>query len=322
LDAQAKLSKAEVALENVTGEYQLLQETKDRLLKDREVLNRTKQSQSILLANLESIRTSLERSETEGKLRLEGRLDETMRECGALRRRLQEEQDRFRELSTHIERQLETAKKRQEEEATLAARAREELNSIREELAKEKKEVESLTKRIKEIRAPPPAQKTPTESELLAKRLKEMETQLNRSQSELKSTQEQLASSKQHVKQYCEVSEGIERQLKEVTMKFDQYKEITEKKLLESRNNEEQLKQRVADLNSQLSKLCTGTSHSTAELNDQLTKTRDELTSALSDLEQSRKDLNEARSHLASLSGSLQAAEQKYAQEVSFSTNM
>lgn len=316
LDAQAKLSKAEVALENLKGEYQLLQETKDRLLKDREVLNRTKQSQSILFSNLESIRTSLERSETEGKLRLEGRLDETMRECGALRRRLQEEQDRFRELASHIERQLETAKKRQEEEASLAARTREELNSVREELAKEKKDVESLTKRIKEITAPPPVQKTPTEAERLAKRLKEMETQLNRSQSELKSTQEQLASSKQHVKQYSEVSEGTEKQLKEVTMKFDQYKEITEKKLLESRNNEEQLKQRVADLNSQLSKLCTGTSHSTAELNGQLTKTRNELTTALSDLEQTRKDLNETQSHLASLSGSLQAAEQKYAHEV------
>ena len=320
LDAQAKQSKAEVALENLKGEYQLLQETKDRLLKEREVLDRTKQSQSILLANLESIRTSLERSETEGKLRLEGRLNETMRECGALRRRLQEEQDRFRELSSHMERQLEVAKKRQEEEAGLAARIREELNSVREELTKEKKEVESLTKRIKEITAPPPAQKTPTEAELLAKRLKEVETQLNRSQSELKSTQEQLASSKQHVKQYCEVSEGTEKQLKEVTIKFDQYREVTEKKLLESRNIEEQLKQRVADLNSQLSKLCTGTSHSTAELNDQLTKTRNELTSALSDLEQTRNDLIEAKSHLAALSGSLQAAEEKYAHEVSLSS--
>lgn len=319
LDAQAKLSKAEVALENLKGEYQLVQETKDRLLKDREVLNRTTQSQGILLANLESIRTCFERSETEGKLRLEGRLDEMMRECGALRRRLQEEQDRFRELSSHMERQLEVAKKRQEEEASLAARTREELNSVREELTKEKKEVESLTKRIKEITAPPPAQKTPTEAELLAKRLKEVETQLNRSQSELKSTQEQLASSKQHIKQYCEVSEGTEKQLKEVTMKFDQYREVTEKKLLESRNIEEQLKQRVADLNSQLSKLCTGTSHSTAELNDQLTKTRNELTLALSDLEQTRNDVIEAKSHLTALSGSLQAAEEKYAHEVSLS---
>jgi len=323
LDAQTKLSKAEVTMENLRKQCQLLQETEARLLKEREVLDREKQSQAILLANLESIRTSLERSEMEGKLRLEGRLDETMRECGALRRRLQEEQDRFRELSSHIERQLETAKKRQEEEARLGAQAREELNSVREELVKEKKEVESLSKRIKEMTAPPPpAQKTQTEAEIMAKKLKEIETQLNQSQSELKSTQQHLASSKQHAKQYSEISEATEKQLKEVTTKFDQYKEVTEKKMTELRNSEEQLKKRVADLNSQLSKLSAGTSHSTAELNDQLAKIRNELTSALSDLEQTRKDLVQARSDLASLSGSVQAAEEKYAHEVSFHSNM
>lgn len=321
LDAQTKLSKAEVTLENLKRQCQILKETEARLLKDREVLNREKQSQSILLANLESIRTSLERSETEGKLRLEGRLDEAMRECAALRRRLQEEQDRFRELSSHIERQLETAKKRGEEETRLGARTREELDLVREELVKEKKEVESLTKKIRELAAPP-TQKTPTEVEIMTKKLKEIETQLNRSQNELKSTQQQLASSKQHAKQYSEISEATEKQLKAVTAKFDQYKEITEKKLTELRNSEEQLKKRVADLNSQLSKLTVGTSHSTAELNDQLAKSKNELTSALSDLEETRKDLIKAQSDLASLSGNAQAAEEKYAHEVSFHSNV
>lgn len=313
LNAQTKRSKAEVTLENLRRQCQLLQETEARLLKEREVLNREKQSQAILLANLESIRTSLERSETEGKLRVEGRLDETMRECGALRRRLQEEQDHFRELSSHIERQLETAKKREEEERRLGSRAREELNLVREELIKEKKEVESMTKRLKEVTAPPP-----TEVEIMAKKLKEIETQFNQSQSELKSTQQQLASSKQHAKQYSEISESTEKQLKAVTTKFDQYKEITEKKLTELRNSEEQLKKRVADLNSQLSKLSAGTSHSTAELNDQLAKSQSELASTLSDLEQIREDLVKAKSDLVSLSGSVLAAEEKYAHEVSF----
>jgi nucleoprotein TPR len=291
-------------------------------LKEREVLNREKQSQGRLLANLESIRTSLERSETEGKLRLETRLDETMRECGALRRRLQEEQDRFRELSSHIERQLEAAKQRLEEEAGLGARTRDELNSVREELVKEKKMVESLNKTMKEITTPPPSQKTPTEAEVMAKKLKEVETQLSRTQSELKLTQQQLASSKQHAKQYSEVSEGAEKQLKEVTAKFDQYKEITEKKLLDYRNGEEQLQKQVADLNSQLSKLSTGTSHSTAELNDNLAKIQKELTATLSDLELTRKDLGQARSDLASLSENVQAAEEKYAHEVSVHPDM
>jgi nucleoprotein TPR len=255
-------------------------------------------------------------------MRLETRLDESLRECGALRRRLQEEQDRFRELSSYRDRQVEAAEKRLEEEIRFGTRTRDELNLAREELVKEKKLVESMNKTIKEKTAPPPSQKTPTEAEVMAKKLKETETQLNQTQSELKLTQQQLASSKQHAKQYSEVSEGTEKQLKEVTAKFDQYKEVTEKKLADYKNGEEQLKKQVADLNSQLLKLSTGTSHSTAELNDNLAKVQKELTSTLSDLEQARKDLVQARSDLVSLSGNVQAAEEKYAHEVSVHCDM
>ncbi|KAJ9578535.1 hypothetical protein L9F63_005264 [Diploptera punctata] len=80
LDAQAKLSKAEVTLENLRKQCQILQETEARLLKEREVLNREKQSQAILLSNLDSIRNSLERSEVEGKLKVEARLDEAWKQ--------------------------------------------------------------------------------------------------------------------------------------------------------------------------------------------------------------------------------------------------
>ncbi|PSN32802.1 Nucleoprotein TPR [Blattella germanica] len=316
LDAQAKLSKAEVTLENLRRQCQILQETEARLLKEREVVNREKQSQSILLSNLESIRNSLERSEVEGKLKLEARLDETMRECGALRRRLQEEQDRFRELTTHLERKVAAAKKRQEEETSIATRTRNELNVVREELLKEKKEVENLTKRIREISAPPPIQKTPTETEILGKKIKDLELELNKSQSELKTTQQQLASAKQHAKQYSEIAEGTEKQFKEISLKFDKYKEFSEKKLSDLKISEEQFKKRVADLNVQISKLSAGTNQSTAELNEQLSKTRNELASALTELEQTKQGLERAQADLSSLAQNIQLAEEKYAHEV------
>ena len=317
LDAQAKLSKAEVTLENLKKRCEFLQEKEARLLKEREVLNREKQSQAILLSNLESIRNSLERSEVEGKLKVEARLDEALRECGALRRRLQEEQDRFRELTIHMERKVETAKKRQEEQTNIAIRTRDELNSVREELLKEKKEVENLTRRIKEISSPPPIQKTPTETEIMAKKIKDLETQLNKSQAELKSTQQQLTSAKQHVKQYSEIAEGTEKQFKEMSVKFDQYRDISEKKLSELRTNDEQLRKKIAELNAQTSRLSAGTTHSNAELNEQVTKTQNELANALTELEQTKQDLEQARADVAALSQDVQAAEEKYAHEVS-----
>jgi nucleoprotein TPR len=51
---------------------------------------RERQSQNLLLSNLEMIKTSFERSESEAKMRMETRLDHMTQECSGLRRRLKE----------------------------------------------------------------------------------------------------------------------------------------------------------------------------------------------------------------------------------------
>lgn len=94
LAAQTRLSRAEVQLENLRQERQLLRDSEGRLLKEREVYQRERQTQALLRADVESIKASLERVQAEGQLRAEQRLDDATRECAALRRRLQEEQDR------------------------------------------------------------------------------------------------------------------------------------------------------------------------------------------------------------------------------------
>uniref|UniRef100_T1GWC5 Uncharacterized protein n=1 Tax=Megaselia scalaris TaxID=36166 RepID=T1GWC5_MEGSC len=62
------------------------------------------------------IKANFERSETEGKARLESRLDECMRETSALRRRLQEEQDNFR---VEVEYQVPTSSQREYDSITV-----------------------------------------------------------------------------------------------------------------------------------------------------------------------------------------------------------
>jgi hypothetical protein len=109
LVAPDKLYKTERSLENLTRQYQLLQETEARLAKEREVLNREKQNQRILRANLECISTRLEGSKTKEEIRLETRLDELLSGCGVLRKRLQGKQDQFCELSYYWDSQLEAA---------------------------------------------------------------------------------------------------------------------------------------------------------------------------------------------------------------------
>lgn len=82
-------------------------------------------------------------------MKLEARVDEAHRECAALRRRLQEEQDRFRQLSEHLEAQTKQAKERMEEERTEAEKLRQELVHCRGEVQQKVLQIEDLTKKLK-----------------------------------------------------------------------------------------------------------------------------------------------------------------------------
>lgn len=134
IEAQTKLARAEVLVGNLQKENALLRDSESRLLREREAVKREAYSQNLMHTNLELIRATLERNEAESKMRLEEQLKEAHRECAALRRRLQEEQDRFRQLTEHLEKQTQNAQSRMEEEKQEAEKLRKELVEIREEL--------------------------------------------------------------------------------------------------------------------------------------------------------------------------------------------
>lgn len=150
LSAQSRLSKAEVQVENLKQERQLLRDSEARLLKEREVFQRERHTHALLKADVEAIKTSLERVQVEQQLRTEQRLDDATRECAALRRRLQEEQDRFRDLSTNLERQVNITQERILEEKSLNQQMKAELDTSRESEQKCIKKIEELNAKLKE----------------------------------------------------------------------------------------------------------------------------------------------------------------------------
>lgn len=153
LTAQSCLSKAEVQLENLRQEKQLLRDSEGRLLKEREVMQRERHTHALLKADVESIKASLERSQAEGLLRAEQRLDDAVRECAALRRRLQEEQDRFRELSITLERQVIKSEEKLKDEKALTARIQDELQATRLSEQDCIKRIEELNFKLKDVSA-------------------------------------------------------------------------------------------------------------------------------------------------------------------------
>lgn len=130
LQCQTKLSRAEVMLGNLQKENALLRDAEQRLVKERESWKRESHQQNLIKTNIELIKATLERTDAEARLKLESRLDEAHRECSALRRRLQEEQDHFRQLTEHLERQTQEAQRRGEEERQQAEKLRTELSEV------------------------------------------------------------------------------------------------------------------------------------------------------------------------------------------------
>ncbi|XP_011634522.1 nucleoprotein TPR-like [Pogonomyrmex barbatus] len=311
LAAQTRLSRAEVQLENLRQERQLLRDSEGRLLKEREIYQRERQTQALLKADMESIKASLERVQAEGQLRAEHRLDDANRECAALRRRLQEEQDRFRELAGHLERQLATVQERLKEERELNERLKTELDQAREIEAQNSQKIDQLNNKLRQVAAHSIA-KPLTGDEGLVKKVKELEMQLSASEVEAKSLSEQLKAARQQSQQYCDIAESAETQLRELTVEYNKCKEELENALKESRVEVISLQKRVKELGDDLAKMSNGKQETDSELRDRLA----EANRKLEELDELKVELELLRNDLKSVSVTAKEAEDKYTKEM------
>nr|XP_050852779.1 nucleoprotein TPR-like isoform X1 [Vespula vulgaris] len=311
LSAQTHLSRAEVQLENLRQERQLLRDSEGRLLKEREVFQRERQTQALLRADVESIKACLERVQAENQLRAEQRLDDATRECAALRRRLQEEQDRFRELSSHLEKQFTTAQERLTEEKEITERIRSELEQARKAEAESAQKLEEVNAKLRQAVAHS-ISKPFTGDENMGKRLKELEMQLANNQAEVKSLTEQLRTSRQQAQQYCDIAESAEVQLRELTEQHNKCKEELENALKQSRVEVMSLQKRVKELGEELAKISSGRQETDSELRQKLA----EAERKLEELDEVKGELELVKSDLQNASTTALETEEKYAREM------
>lgn len=312
LNAQSKLAAAEIQLENLKLELKLLKDAELRIQTEKEMLNRERQGQSILLKNLELIKASIERQENENRAKIETRLDEATRECSALRRRLQEEQDRFRELADHLKRQKDTATERMQEEKNAADTLRNELTEIRQDLLEKSKANEELSKKLKIALSPNTDGSYDT-----VKKIRDLENKLSEKQDEVQSLQEQLNVAKEHIKQYCDISESAEKELKALNSEYEAYKTESEAKLADYTSKLQSLEDKCSELEAELSLHANG-EHSTSNsaLRNELSILKEDLNNSVLQTNGYRTELEAARAEITKLSEAVQNAEEKYTHEM------
>ncbi|XP_037913909.1 nucleoprotein TPR isoform X2 [Hermetia illucens] len=313
MNAQRKLASAEVQLDNMKQECRLLRDTEARLHLEREGFLRERQTQNLLLNNLEMIKASFERSETEGRQRLEVRLDEAIRECSALRRRLQEEQDRFRELTVDLKRQTDTAKARMEEEQQVAEKLQQEVANLREELLTKTNQIDDLSKKLQESLTP---SKNDNPIAQANKKAREFELKYEEAALEIESLKKEIERTREHAQQYCKLSQSSEQELKELHNEYSQYKLKTEEELKKLRAFEIALKSRIEELDTEIQLQITGAQLSSGNSSQQVQKVQAELKEALQKLSENNREMRDLREQCNNLTSSLQSVEQKYANEM------
>ncbi|KAK3915190.1 Nucleoprotein TPR [Frankliniella fusca] len=327
LSAQAKLSRAEVELENLREECSLLKDSEGRLRREKEARERESTSQTMLLANLESIKMTLERTESEGRLKVEQRLEECNRECTALRRRLQEEQENFKELSRHLERQTAAAVAREEEERKLAHEARQELNIVREELKKKQSDAEILETKLREASRTPPVV-VQRNDEQLTTRVRELESKLMASEGEARSLKQQLEDSRKHLQQYTEIAGSAEQQLQEFVKMHEEMKSDLEKKLSDAQKLQDSTNLELTRVQSELSRLKSAGNQTSSDLQLRVQELEVQCKEANNLLHQASESGNALRAELETVRLEMQSAikaqqesEEKYAHEVTLHSN-
>ncbi|XP_017477358.1 PREDICTED: nucleoprotein TPR isoform X2 [Rhagoletis zephyria] len=312
MKAQHGHSAAQSEASHLRSENRILKDTVNRLQAEKEGYHRDQQNQNLLLNNLEMIKSNLERSEMEGRARLEQRLDETVRELSAQRRRFQEEEDRFRETTSDLKRQAESAKKCMEEERGQSEKLRKELQALREELTNKTNQIDELSKKLQESLTP---SKNDNPIALANKKTREFEVKLEEAKIEINSLSNELAKAREHSDQYFKMSQSAEAEIKSLHEVHTTYTEKTESQINELKSIELNLKSRISELEAEV-QLASMTEVPNSNQSDQLKKSKEELKDVLQKLSECNRNLRALRTENTSLSESLNAVQGKYANEM------
>ncbi|KAH8284859.1 hypothetical protein KR054_001927 [Drosophila jambulina] len=311
--AHRKHAAADSEGHSLRQENRILKDTLSRLQIEKEAYHREHQSQSLLLNNLEFIKANLERSEMEGRQRLEQRLDDSIRELAAQRRHFQEKEEKFRETINDFKRQTETAVKLKEEEKQLAEKWHTELLGVREELAKKEAQVNELSKKLQESLTP-----SINENPIATanKRAREFELKFDQATVEIESLTKELAKAREHGEQFFKMSQSAESEIKRLHEIHTELVASQEAELKKLRTSEEELKTRITVLEAE-SMLANVTEQSKSiNQSDQVKMAQDELKRTLEKLTEAGHTISTLRAENSALAESLNAVEMKYANEM------
>lgn len=237
--SKEKIDELETKLHSISVEKDMLKSNHERLTKEAELLIRENNSRTSILTNLEIIRNSCERNERETKQMLSQKIERLERELTIQQKQADHSKEQHDVLVKSWQNQYEQLKQQRDAENQDAEKLKSDYNEIKEKFdqlqsrfneAEAKLHSNELLVQISRNAKPSNAISRLTH---LEEETKELQMKLSLSEKEIVSLKIQLEDSKEHAKQYKNISDTMEKTMKEESEARAKSKEIYEQKINE-----------------------------------------------------------------------------------------
>uniref|UniRef100_A0A673GXZ7 Nucleoprotein TPR n=1 Tax=Sinocyclocheilus rhinocerous TaxID=307959 RepID=A0A673GXZ7_9TELE len=256
-EANEKLAMAELRVENIRKERDILKQVENRLTQERKSILTEQRGQSLLLTNLKSIQLIMERSETETKQRYNNQIQRLEKEIVQLKKKLEQEVEQRHALERNQDVQLLEAKKQLETQTALHQKTKEllrtaelQVTSMRQQLKNNENQSTALKQPVDELRAR--LQQTEEQSSDLKERLKSTTTNLEQYRSMVLSLEESVNKEKQLAEQARTSTDNQLKTARELNQQLEARLVEAEKEKLELQEEKmkavESVEERVKEL--------------------------------------------------------------------------
>uniref|UniRef100_A0A3P9ADE3 Nucleoprotein TPR n=1 Tax=Esox lucius TaxID=8010 RepID=A0A3P9ADE3_ESOLU len=248
--ANEKLAMAEVRLENLKKERDMLKSAEFRQNQEKEAMIAEQRNQNLLLTNLKSIQLMMERTDTETRQRLNRQIERLERELTQFKNKLAEEVEQRHMLGRNQDAQLLEAKKQLEAQCALHQKTKELLMNAEQQASLLRQQLSQT-----ETQNPGTAQSQAPQQDKLQAELEEVYGRLQKSDKQISDLQELLQNASTNVEQYRTVVLSLEESLskeKQVQARLPletrlkeahEFRHGLEKKLVESEKEKQELRE-------------------------------------------------------------------------------
>ncbi|XP_051554060.1 nucleoprotein TPR-like isoform X2 [Myxocyprinus asiaticus] len=244
-EANEKLSMAELRVENMRKERDILKQVENRLAQEKESILTEQRGQNLLLTNIKSIQLTMERSETETKQRYSNQIQRLEQEIIQLKKKLEQEVEQRHTLERKQDTQLLEAKKQLEAQTALHQKTKDLLRTAEQQVTSLRQQLNNNdnqnTTPKQPVRTLPRAPGVPQlEVDELRARLQQAEEQ----NSDLK---EHLKNTTTNVEQYRSMVVSLEESVNKEKQLAEQARSFTDSQLKAVQALNQQLEARLAE---------------------------------------------------------------------------